>query len=120
LLSIALGGSGVAGGLLMKLAVCSGVTLLIFTVGGSGCGSSAPSQGPASLPKGGQPDGGSLGPGGPGTVSDAGGSPHLCADLFDQSVLQTYAIEISADNWAKLDADFHDLTDVLAGTPPQT
>jgi hypothetical protein len=35
-------------------------------------------------------------------------------------VLQTYAIEISADNWAKLDADFHDLTDVLAGTPPQT
>jgi hypothetical protein len=35
-------------------------------------------------------------------------------------MLQTYAIEISADNWAKLDADFHDLKDVLAGTPPQT
>ena len=31
-----------------------------------------------------------------------------------------YSFEISADNWAKLDADFHDIKDVLAGTPPQT
>jgi hypothetical protein len=53
-------------------------------------------------------------------VSDAGNSPLSCSDLFDQQVLQSYAIEISASDWAKLDADFHDLKDVLAGTPPQT
>ena len=53
-------------------------------------------------------------------VSDASGSPRLCSDLFDQTVVPSYSIEISSDNWAKLDADFHDLKDVLAGTPPQT
>ena len=55
-----------------------------------------------------------------GVVTDAGGSPRLCSDLFDQTVVPAYAFEISADDWAKLDADFHDLKDVLAGTPPQT
>jgi hypothetical protein len=53
-------------------------------------------------------------------VSDAGGSPRLCPDIFDQTALSAYSFEISADNWAKLDADFHDLADVLAGNPPQT
>ena len=42
------------------------------------------------------------------------------SDLFDQTIVPSYSIEISSDNWAKLDADFHDLKDVLAGTPPQT
>ena len=55
-----------------------------------------------------------------GMVPDASGSPRLCSDLFDQTVVPAYSIEITADNWAKLDADFHDLKDVLAGTPPQT
>ena len=55
-----------------------------------------------------------------GKVPDAGHSPRLCSDLFDQSIVPAYSFEISADNWAKLDADFHDLKDVLAGTPPQT
>jgi hypothetical protein len=54
------------------------------------------------------------------TVSDASGSPRRCSDLFDQTVVPAYSIEITADNWAKLDADFHDIKDVLAGTPPQT
>jgi hypothetical protein len=40
-----------------------------------------------------------------------------CSDLFDENVLQTYSIEISADEWTKLDAEFHDIADVLAGTP---
>ncbi len=53
-------------------------------------------------------------------VPDASHSPRLCSDLFDQTVVPAYSFEISADNWAKLDADFHDLKDVLAGTPPQT
>ncbi len=43
-----------------------------------------------------------------------------CSDLFDQTTVSAYSFEISSDNWAKLDADFHDLADVLAGHPPQT
>ena len=34
--------------------------------------------------------------------------------------MPSYSIQITADNWAKLDTDFHDIKDVLAGTPPQT
>jgi hypothetical protein len=63
--------------------------------------------------------GGDASTGGP-TVGDAAGTQYTCADLFDQTMLPTYSFEISADNWAKLDADFHDVKDVLAGTPPQT
>ncbi len=58
--------------------------------------------------------------GGLGQVTDAGGSPHLCSDLFDQTIVSAYSFDISAEDWAKLDADFHDIKDVLAGTPPQT
>jgi hypothetical protein len=89
------------------------VAAFVWSAAGLGCGSRGPAQGPASLPKGGTSTTGT-------TVGDAGGSPHLCSDLFDQSVLQSYAVDISADDWTKLDADFHDLKDVLAGTPPQT
>jgi CotH kinase protein len=93
---------------------------LAATIGGSaGCSSGADVKG--------TPDGGPLPAGSMtgasaanGHVSDAGGSARLCPDLFDQSVVSAYSFEISADNWAKLDADFHDLTDVLAGNPPQT
>ncbi len=53
-------------------------------------------------------------------VNDAGGSPIQCSDLFDQTIVPAFSIEISADNWAKLTADFNDLKDVLAGTPPKT
>jgi hypothetical protein len=55
-----------------------------------------------------------------GQVKDASGSAHLCSDLFDQTILAAFSFEISADNWVKLNADFHDVKDVLAGTPPQT
>jgi hypothetical protein len=71
-------------------------------------------------------DGGAGGGGAPASatrsavVGDASNSPRSCPDLFDQTVVPAYAFEISADNWAKLDADFHDLPDVLAGTPPQS
>jgi hypothetical protein len=94
----------------------------LFPVAASGCSSgrasvpAAPSTNDSHAPFSGDDGSTAL----PGTVSDAGGSPNLCSDLFDQTVLQTYSFEISPDNWAKLDADFHDLADVLAGTPPQT
>ena len=64
---------------------------------------------------------GTLGSGAPvKMVSDASGSPRQCSDLFDQSIVPAYSFEITPAYWAKLDADFHDLKDVLAGTPPQT
>ena len=34
--------------------------------------------------------------------------------------MQTYSIEISADEFAKLDAEFHDIQAVLAAMPPET
>jgi hypothetical protein len=83
----------------------------------AGCGGR---QTPVSPPGNGGSGGGAAGSTGTQTVSDAAGTANLCSDLFDQSVLQTYSVEISADNWAKLDADFHDIKDVTAGTPPQT
>ena len=96
----------------------------VLSVCNVGCqgGTSSPGveQGPAKSNGSGSGtlDGGSVSA--TGTVSDASGSPRLCSDLFDQTILPSYSIEITADNWAKLDADFHDLKDVLAGTPPET
>ena len=93
---------------------------LVLAVFGVACGSSTPNSRLSGL-------GGNQGAAGAGGASgaasmvpDAAGSPRLCSDLFDQTIVPAYTFEITADNWAKLDADFHDLTDVLAGNPPQT
>jgi hypothetical protein len=90
----------------------------VGVLGSVACGSSSSGIKPA--PDGGQVSAGSMPGTTSGVVKDASGSPRLCSDLFDQTVVPAYSFEISADNWAKLDADFHDLKDVLAGTPPQT
>jgi hypothetical protein len=97
---------GVVAVLAMNVSSCGGQAPARIATGGAG--------GPPSGP------GGNVGGSPLVTVGDAGGSPHRCSDLFDQSMLPTYSIDISADNWTKLDADFHDVKDVLAGTPPQT
>src|SRR5579863_2322934 len=116
------------------------VTLMLVTVTGCGSGSAVgttPSpvsgrDGGAStdgadasvMAAGGSPGGSSGGASGasgqPRQVPDASGSPRLCSDLFDQTIISAYSFEISAADWAQLDADFHDIKDVLAGTPPQT
>jgi hypothetical protein len=84
-----------------------------LVVGSIGCGKGAPAGRPS--------DAGQLAVGGTsGQVKDASGSARLCSDLFDQTILPAYSFEISGDNWAKLNADFQDIKDVLAGTPPQT
>jgi hypothetical protein len=50
-----------------------------------------------------------------GTVADASGSPRLCSDLFDQQgALQTFSIDISADEWAKLEDEFLNHLDLVA------
>jgi hypothetical protein len=101
---------------LVRIVFTALVALVTLT---AGCGGGRPSM-PATGVLPGSGGAGAGGPGGRPKVPDAGGSARLCSDLFDQTILPTFAIEISADDWAKLDADFHDVTDVLAGTPPQT
>jgi hypothetical protein len=90
----------------------AGVVAIALGVNGCGGGGGAPASPGA--------NGAQNGTTSTATVSDAGGSPHPCSDLFDQTKLAAYSFEISAADWARLDADFHDLADVLAGTPPQT
>ena len=72
------------------------------TGGSSGTGSSTGSGGST---------GGSIGTGGStggsiGTGGSTGGQPFGCSDLFDQATLQDYAVDISADEWTKLDYEF--------------
>jgi hypothetical protein len=45
--------------------------------------------------------------------------PYACADLFDQTTLQQYWIDITLDELAKMDAELHDIADVLTGHPPE-
>jgi len=51
-----------------------------------------------------------------GSAGDGGGgNPLACADLFDQGSLQTYSFEISADQMAALNVEFHNLTALDSG-----
>lgn len=94
--------------------------VLVITLVAAGCGGGGGSPPPPGPPIGGTTPPPATGNAPAATVPDAGGSPYTCSDLFDQNALPAYAFEISPADWASLDADFHDLADVLAGTPPQT
>ncbi len=64
--------------------------------------------------------GGSTGTGGAtggstGTGGAPGGQPFGCSDLFDQATLQDYAVDISADEWTKLDYEFRNRAVALPG-----
>jgi len=48
------------------------------------------------------------------TMTDAGAAPG-CADLFDDATLRTYAIDISADEWAAMEREFNNLTALESG-----
>jgi hypothetical protein len=85
-------------------------------VGNSG---PAPSQtgdgGTGSMHVGTGGDGGGLtGTGGTGAGTGTT-NPLACSDLFDPGTLATYDIDITPDEFAKLDAEFHDLTMLEAG-----
>jgi hypothetical protein len=54
-----------------------------------------------------------------GVAATSSSGPPACSDLFDQSTLQDYWVDIAADQWAKLNAEFADVKSVLAGTPPK-
>lgn len=43
-----------------------------------------------------------------------------CPALLSEDKLRTFALDMAPEQWAALDADFHDLPDLLAGTPPKT
>jgi hypothetical protein len=65
------------------------------------------------------PDGGQ---GGAGSSTGQGGLPTSpqglsCSDLFAQDSVQTYALDITADEWSKIVAEFNNLTALQAGTP---
>jgi len=52
------------------------------------------------------------------SAPDAGAAQGpTCADIFNQDVLQTYSFEISPDEWARMDAEFHNLAAVHSAVP---
>jgi hypothetical protein len=99
------------------------------TMGTAGSGSVSPGTGgaagtgpaPGSGGAGATP--GTGGTAGTGPASGSGGTgaggapanPLACADIFDQGNLQTYDIDISADQMAALNAEFHNLTALASG-----
>ncbi|HEY7372518.1 MAG TPA: CotH kinase family protein [Polyangia bacterium] len=87
----------------------AGVALLVLAsvwgVGGA-CGS-----------KGGGSSGSGAGSGSPGSAGNNGTSTAAgpaCSDLFDQSMVRTYSIDIAPDVMASIDAEFHDTATLLA------
>jgi len=84
----------------------AGVTLLLLagacgSKGGGSSGSGASGAGSGSS--------GSAGSNGTGTAAGP-----ACSDLFDQSMLRTYSIDIAPDVMAGIDAEFHDTATLLA------
>jgi hypothetical protein len=56
---------------------------------------------------------------GGGTATLDGGQPisSSCADLFDQTRVRTYAIDIDPAEWQSLEAEFNDLASLATGLP---
>ena len=52
---------------------------------------------------------------GQGGAAGSGGNPLACADLFDQGSLQSYSFDISSDQMAALNAEFHNVTLLESG-----
>jgi ribosomal protein S19 len=78
--------------------------ILIAGAAGVGCGGGGHAAGP---------DGGVDPTHGTAPVSDASGSARLCSDLFDQSTLHTFSIDISAAEWAKLQDELRNHLDLV-------
>jgi len=101
------------------------LTLVVLASGCGGGNSAPPPLGPdagantdAALTSSGTGGQDSTGTGGSPakTVADAAGSPRACSDLFDQGVLQEFSVDISADEWAKMQDEFlNHLDQVLQG-----
>jgi hypothetical protein len=117
-----------------RLAWIIGVDLVLFCAGcgssgqgpgqpGSGGGTQVTTGGGGAGPDGGAGSGGAGGSGGTGgsggaggtvaTVPDASGTSRLCSDLFDQTKLQTFSIDISDAEWAKLQDEFLNHLDLV-------
>ena len=74
----------------------------------AGCGGGGTTTGAVAA----RPDGGGS--------AGIGGAASACADLFDPGTLQSYSIDISPDEWTKMEDEFRDIQSVLAGTPRET
>jgi len=94
------------------------VTWVVVVLAMAGCGSKTGAGGAAAVgsSSGAAPAGGVSGTSGPtggGGSSGASAAPP-CSDLFDQSQLRTYAIDIAPDDWNAILTEFHDTTTLLA------
>jgi hypothetical protein len=101
----------------MVCAGCGGSTSHVGTVvpetGAAGDGSQPGDAGTTST-GGVSGTGGTAGTGGaPGTGGS--GNPLACADIFDQASLQTYSFDISADQMAAIDVEFHNVALLESG-----
>ena len=80
----------------------------VVPTGAGGAGSQAGDAGAGST-------GGATLSGSGGAPGSGGGNPLACADVFDQGTLQTYSFDISADQMAALNVEFHNLTALESG-----
>jgi hypothetical protein len=100
------------------LKVFSFAGLLLFAIN---CGGNGAVPDGSSVSVGGQGPGSGVPDGGTPPTADAGPPPpdgavaSNCSDLFDDSQVTTYSIEISADQWAAMEAEFQNITALLAG-----
>ncbi len=91
------------------------LSLLVVTALIAGCGGGAAPPGGGGA--GGATDAGAAsqtGGAGVGGTADGGGGL-ACADLFDEGTLQTYSVDISADEWSALEAEFNNLSALESG-----
>ena len=100
--------------LVMTCAAC-GAPAPGATADGGGANPAQPGQGRIIGPSTGKDDGG-VSP----SPDASGASPLSCSDLFDERVLQTYSVDISATEWASLVAEFNNIPAVLTGVEFQT
>src|SRR5262252_2981097 len=92
----------------------TGTALLLVAALGAGCGQVGGRPGPPAWARNTPPPQDASLPPAPDAV------PPLvsCSDLFDPGVLQTYSIDISDSEWAKLWAEFLDVSNASADTQP--
>src|SRR5215471_9761863 len=83
--------------------IAAAIATLLSACGGSK--SSSTGNGGSGAPS------GSAGSGGPGTGTTGA---LACSDLFDQSMVRTYSIDIAPDVMASIQAEFHDTASLLA------
>ena len=87
---------------------CGGSSSNVGGLVPTGAGGAGSQHGDAGMPTAINGTGGAPGTGG-------SGNPLACADIFDQGSFQTYSFDISDDQLAALNAEFHNVTALESG-----